>query len=229
MKWLGPMNPLYTTALIVSTIVSFYAFMAITGISLDEAKEAQWFWTSQDLLYHGQPSVGFWTWAPPAPFGVWNCVLQGKVHWGAVWQGMSTTCALSFLYVIRCSLHSTALKKNVVNLCRTAGPADVAAAAATPHGVAVAPPAATTTITKHNRKFSEAVDIEAVLTGIGIMHPTSDIVLYRAKQPHIAMPEILNAYAMSQLVSAAVGSFGVLPAISVSQTMFLVSRLSFSG
>lgn len=61
--------------------------------------------------------IGFPEWAPPAPFGVWNQLQY--VHWGAVWQGFGTAAALGFLYMIRCSVHATALKKNVPNLVRT--------------------------------------------------------------------------------------------------------------
>jgi len=62
--------------------------------------------------------VGFSVWETPAPFGWINGLCGGKVHWGAVGKGLETTLALSFLYLIRCSLHGAALKKNVPNLSR---------------------------------------------------------------------------------------------------------------
>merc|ERR1712232_1085545 len=86
------------------------------GLTLQEAREREWFWSpeafvNEDLV----PTVGLTDWVPPAPFGVINALFHGYIHWGAVGDGLQTTFALAFLYIIRCSLHGTALKKNIPN------------------------------------------------------------------------------------------------------------------
>ena len=62
--------------------------------------------------------IGFRAWEPPAPFGVINSIITGRVHWGAFRNSLPTVCALAFLYIVRCSLHATALKKNIPNVTR---------------------------------------------------------------------------------------------------------------
>jgi MFS superfamily sulfate permease-like transporter len=54
MKWLGPLNPFLVSALVVCTVVVFYLVMAITGMSLEEAREEEWFWSHSDLVYEGR-------------------------------------------------------------------------------------------------------------------------------------------------------------------------------
>jgi hypothetical protein len=151
-------------------------------------------------------------WCPPAPFGLVNSWLAGKIHWGAVMKGMDTTIALSFLYLIRCSLHGTALKKNVPFLSRTekAGPSRaLAKGLSAKFGMAV----------KHKRKFSEVIDIEN--TAPGVTNPETTIV--RAKATHFSLKKILIQYGYSQFVCAAVGGFAITPSVAASPTMFMVS------
>jgi hypothetical protein len=45
-------------------------------------------------------------------------VFHGDVHWPSFRAGLSTMSALAFLYLIRCSLHAAALKKNIPNVTR---------------------------------------------------------------------------------------------------------------
>ena len=67
-------------------------------------KEEGWFWSHEELVYENYSStLGFDVWAPPAPFGVTVAIYQ--VHWGAVKNGLSTAIAMSFLYLIRCSVY----------------------------------------------------------------------------------------------------------------------------
>lgn len=103
MKYLGPKNPFFVVTVVFATIGLFYVFMFATGTSLDDMKEAGWFWSHDELIYkHSSATIGFDTWSPPAPFGV--LVELHRVHWGAVKKGLSTAVALSFLYLIRCSV-----------------------------------------------------------------------------------------------------------------------------
>jgi hypothetical protein len=104
MKYLGPKNPFFVCLVVVVTVAFFYLFMLITGTTLDEMKEQGWFWSHEELVYEGYSStIGFDEWAPPAPFGVLAAVRH--VHWGAVREGLSTAIAMSFLYLIRCSVY----------------------------------------------------------------------------------------------------------------------------
>ena len=103
MKYLGPKNPFYVCLVVVVTITLFYVFMFVTGTTLEEMKEDGWFWSHDELVYEDYSStLGFDLWAPPAPLGV--PVVIHQVHWGAVQNGMSTAVAMSFLYLIRCSV-----------------------------------------------------------------------------------------------------------------------------
>lgn len=215
MKWLGPLNPFLVSAIVVCTVVVFYIVMAITGTSLQEARQEHWFWSHSDLVYTGREThMGFDRWAPPAPFGVLNSLAEGKVHWGAVSEGMPIVFALSFLYMLRCSIHGTALKKNVSNLARTARKDDIVASPQ----IGRQPPI---TQNRHRRLFSEALDIEAVTTSI--RDKTSEKPIYRAKPTNVSLETILLEYGHSQYVSALVGSFGVTPSVAASPTMFSVS------
>ena len=104
MKYLGPKNPFFVCLVVVVTIALFYVFMLVTGTTLEEMKEDGWFWSHEELVYDNYSStLGFDVWAPPAPFGVPVAIHQ--VHWGAVRNGLSTAIAMSFLYLIRCSVY----------------------------------------------------------------------------------------------------------------------------
>ena len=45
-------------------------------------------------------------------------IFDGNVHWPSFRAGISTMSSLAFLYLIRCSLHTAALKKNIPNVTR---------------------------------------------------------------------------------------------------------------
>jgi hypothetical protein len=103
MKYLGPKNPFFVCLVVVVTIALFYLYMLVTGTSMEEMKEEGWFWSHDELVYENYSStLGFDVWAPPAPLGVPVAIHQ--VHWGAVANGISTAVAMSFLYLIRCSV-----------------------------------------------------------------------------------------------------------------------------
>jgi hypothetical protein len=164
MKYLGPKNPFYVIMVVICTIVSFYIIMIATGMSLEDAIEEGWFWSREELVYKSAEAVtiGFDNWAPPAPFGVLHELTNGLVNWGAVWQGLSTSIAMGFLYLIRCSVHGTALKKNIPNLSRKVK-LDKAANKSDTSLKPNKPPLLVRPKPIKSRKFSEAVDIEAVM------------------------------------------------------------------
>jgi hypothetical protein len=176
------------------------------------------------LVYDKGGSLGFQQWAPPAPFGVINQLFHGAVHWRAVGEGLSTALALGFLYLIRCSVHGAALKKNIPNLSRTV--------ASAPDGteepsIILPPKILAKPASIRMRKFSEAVDIEAVILPVGKGESSSsdkkaDVHVIHAKPTNISLKDILLPYGLSQFVAALVGGFAATPSVAASSTMFSV-------
>ena len=160
--------------------------------------------------------IGFSKWLPPAPFGMFNGLLTGKIHWISVWNGIQPACALSFLYLIRCALHSAALLKNIPNLGRT---------------VKVIKEEQPTDSRSRPRKktrmekFSEIVDIEDVFA-ISSRDPSgqkTETTIERAKPTTWSLQGVLIQYGLAQVVSALVGGFGIIPSVATSHAMFAVS------
>lgn len=150
----------------------------------------------------------FVTWSPPVPLGWFHSLLQGKVHFDAVLAGLDMTVALSFLYMIRCSLHGAALKRSVPNLSRK-----------TTKSLATSPHHAKRIDRAHRRIFSEAIDIEQ---GSSQLFPSGEqeVVTEHPPQTKHDLKEILLAYAHSQYISALVGGFAITPSVAAAPTMF---------
>jgi MFS superfamily sulfate permease-like transporter/CRP-like cAMP-binding protein len=237
MKFAAPKNPFFVPAIIMTTIGMFYTYMGITGTSLDQMKDKGWFWSHDDLVHTSLESatkgMGFDVWAPPAPFGVWKQLY--KVHWGAVQNGMSNAVALSFLYLIRCSVHGAALKKNIPNLVHKVRMSDEDSAKKDeePEDTDGMPrsPVPPGRKSKHSKMFSEAVDIEAVLNGGGTALSThisgqdagtnkANYQLVHAKPTNITLKEISATYGCSQLVVVLTGGFPITPSVAASSTMY---------
>lgn len=158
--------------------------------------------------------MGFRQWSYPAPFGMWSTLFSGKVHWGAVSDGLQQTFAMSFLYLIRCALHSAALLRNVPNLARTVK--------------VTAPQQRTSTLFSPRKKtriekFSEMVDIEDVMQGVSNGTENTSIGIERAQQSSWSLQGVLILYGMAQSVSALVGGFGTIPSVATSHAMYAVS------
>jgi len=136
MNKLGPKNPFYVILLLVATQIIFYTIMVATGTTLEDAQRLQWFWSKDELVYRPRDSsedgafaieestassfgwsVPSWA-LPPSPFGSFGAILAGHVNWTAVVAGMPNMAALAFLYLLRSSIHASAMKKNVSNLVR---------------------------------------------------------------------------------------------------------------
>jgi len=176
-------------------------------------------WSREELVYTWNAPAALDRGSPPAPFGVIRQLFKGMVHWGAVADGMSTAIALGFLYVIRCSVHGAALKKNLPNLSRTvkgAEPPEETVEKPLPKPLAI-----------RSRFFSEAVDIEAVMlpttNGAASADPKKNAHFVRAKSSNISLKTILTPYGISQFVSALFGGFAATPSVAASSTMFSVS------
>lgn len=146
-------------------------------------------------------------------------MIRGEVHWGAVSNGFQTTCAMGFLYLIRCALHSAALLRNVPNLARKIK------VDAPPQSAPKANPRKKSRI----EKFSEMVDIEEVMLGIGNRTDAknSSTEVEKAKQSSWSLQGIMIMYGTVQTVSAVVGGFGTIPSVATSHAMYSVSRFVF--
>jgi hypothetical protein len=247
MKYLSPKSPFYVVAVIVSMSALVYLYMAIAHLGLEDMVQAGWFWSKSDLINNKMDpeKVGFTDWEPPAPAGWINSWAHGNVHWGAVHAGMSTAVALAFLYMIRCSLHGAALKKNI-SLMERLAPGDQAVAdenganrfsvresirSLRPRLGSIPRPVAF-----GERGISEAVEIppssrnvsaggEAV---INARNETKWIVIKSDPTKH-TLTEILAQYAYSQYICAFVGGFAMTPSIGPSSTLYSVSEPSPCG
>ncbi|KAL3938156.1 MAG: hypothetical protein SGBAC_006863, partial [Bacillariaceae sp.] len=116
MNRLGPKNPFFVLLLLFVTWGFFYLVMFLTNTSLEEAQEAHWFWSQKELIvdhdeipFRVLPLCNF--------FGVFS-IGGASVDWQAVRAGLDNMIALAFLYLLRSSIHASALKKNVANLVR---------------------------------------------------------------------------------------------------------------
>lgn len=231
MKYLGPKNPLYVVGVVFATIIAFYVIMFCGGISREEMIDAKWFWSDSDLVYgETSPATGFDAWQPPNPLGWVVSMLQGKVMWRAVLNGADTAAALGFLYLIRCSLHGAAMKKNIRNLERTTVTEPVPKRDQPIQESMPSPPKRRSA--GHRRKFSEVLDIEQISLSIRATSAAPDasnqtVVIERVKPTDLSLPDILIQYGFSQFMCALVGGFPVMPAVNVSSTMYVVSTRAF--
>ena len=117
MNRLGPKNPFYVILLIVLTITLFYTVMFMTGTTLEQAQHDQWFWSAADLKVEPVQEGG-WLPLPPLPLATLPCLFSKYTDWNAVSSGLGNMAALAFLYLLRSSIHASAMKKNIGNLVR---------------------------------------------------------------------------------------------------------------
>lgn len=225
MKILGPKSPFYVIGLVMSSIALFYLAMFVAGVSMEAATQDKWFWSQSDLVYDNMNAkIGFSQFAPPAPFGLFNSLWLGQVHWGAVASGLQPTLALSFLYLIRCSIHSAALKKNLTTLRRTetvvSGDDDSSGGRPS---LGTRRPSARSG--PHSRAFSEVLDLERVLGASQSLDPGATEATVQEVGPMpttLSLKEIMLEYGHCQLVCGLVGCFAVVPSVAASQTFYLV-------
>ena len=118
MHMAGRQHPNWVIALIVATVLCSYGVLWATGTTLQQAQDAKWFFAAEDLIPPVVDEKLAGTYGPPHPFGFYFAAWRGQVVWEAAAAGIPTVLALAFLYVIRCSLHSAALKKNIPNVTR---------------------------------------------------------------------------------------------------------------
>jgi hypothetical protein len=225
MKYLGPKHPLFVLMSVLITIGLFYCTMFVFGISFNEMIEHHWFWSDSELHYVPPEGLPHSVWETPAPFGWIMGMLGGKIHWGAVLKGLETSFALSCLYLIRCSLHGTALKKNVPTMSRMEKVKVEPAETLKPLTLA----RKTTVKQGHRRRFSEVVDIDGIQPEASANTGTSATIVVMAKPTQATLKEILVQYGYSQLISCLVGGFAVIPCVATAPTMYMVRPLTCGG
>lgn len=203
MHIVGQRNSLYVIALIFATLFASYAMLWATDTSLEEAQEMNWFFSSKELQdppFFTSSASEFddsWlsSWTVPAPLGVWAMLFHGDVHWPSFRAGISTMSALAFLYLIRCSLHSAALKKNIPNVTRKQSE----------------------TVDPSSPKRSS---FSLSLRGATSSTRSSSHRKHPPREP-LSLGKILEkGYAYSQIVAALTGGIAVAPAVAASLTLF---------
>ena len=248
MNRLGPKNPFYVILLIIATQLCFFLIMWATGTSLEQAQQAHWFWSKEELAYDkSNDSSSGWLLPPPAPFGSLGAIVAGNVNWTAVGQGLGNMAALAFLYLLRSSIHSSAMKKNVGNLVRRI-PVD--------HSHTMLDDATIRMGNVNGHRHSIATDIvDSVSQGVQIVSMSladkktlrdmhykrddsreSDLLIgsggarkndsnteqqyteIRATKPRKTLEEIFVEYGYALFVVSGCGGFGVCPTVATSNT-----------
>lgn len=77
---------------------------------------------------------------------------------------------------------------------------------------------------RHQRKFSEIIDIEHLMAHASSSEPISSI--EQAKPTNVSLKDILIQYGLSQYFCGIVGGFAVTPSVAASGTMFVVRLLT---
>lgn len=150
---------------------------------------------------------------------MFNGLMMGKIHWASVVRGLQPAVALSFLYLIRCALHSAALVKNIPNLGRAVTISKEKEEEQQTSSLYSVP-------RKKNRmeKFSEIVDIEDVFAQSREPNgQNKEQEIERATPTTWSLKGVLIQYGLAQVVSAFIGSFGIIPSVATSHAMFAVS------
>ncbi|KAL3797238.1 hypothetical protein HJC23_004530 [Cyclotella cryptica] len=114
--FLGPRKISYLIGIISATIVIAYFLLFITGMTIEDAQEVGFFWKASEVMMTKRPESAQNKWGPPAPFGLWCPSVLKRICWPAFLNGLNNAIAMSVIYLLRCSLHAAALKKNLANI-----------------------------------------------------------------------------------------------------------------
>jgi len=121
MHLMGRQHPFWVIAIMLLTVLGSYGVLWVTGVSLQEATDAKWFFSIDDLVSpqdNNETRVYWKDFGPPLPFGGWVALFRGDVVWDAAAASLPPVLSLAFLYLIRCSVQAAALKKNIRNVTR---------------------------------------------------------------------------------------------------------------
>ena len=241
MHKLGPKNPFFVILLILATLLGFYVVMWATGTSLQTAQEQGWFWSKEELVYEPPTSTGNNSWVsfilPPAPFDNVGSLVEGSVNWKAVSCGLENMMALALLYLLRSSIHASAMKKNVSNLVRRLPVRPTTFDASNPQDTEGAISRATdvmdnlrTSVTILNLSLADRQtlriqnsDVDAD-NGADLMTDESEPACteVRPKTPRITLEDIFKEYSYGLYLAAFCGAFGICPTVATSNTMFAI-------
>ena len=256
MHRIGNKYPSAVMMLIVATIVVSYVIMGVFGVSLQQAQQQQWFWSAVDLAtppnVYQDWSSNKWT-LPPMPFSNLWALCSPNVSWLAVREAVGTMASMAFLFLLRSSIHATALKNNMENLVRRIPPkashtneTDLNNNNSTNNNnnynssisPAVSPQNNNGILDSfrnsyhHHRTISE--DSEALLA-YSTRHrngtaatattttQTEDYIEIRPKPTHMTTEDICKEYGYAMYVVALVGGFGNCPINAVSTTMYAMN------
>lgn len=186
MHFLGAQNPIYVILLVLATVFGSYAVLWVTGTTLEEAQAADWYFSPNELIVEKTTYYG-----PSAPFGVWVSLWKGGViFWEAFAAGIPIMLALVFLYLVRSSLHSAALKKNIPNVTRHHKPQDHSSGTIM---VASPPPVGGRQESIRKEKKKAPLTLNFILE---------------------------HGYGYSQILSGLVGGITIAPSVAASLTLF---------
>jgi len=158
--------------------------------------------------------------------------MHGKIHWGAFRSGLGNTLALAFLYMIRCSLHAAALKKNVTQLRRKIKVPVIEEEELAEEGSGPQQSLRGDGIS-HRRKWSEIMEMDQIFVSTnsliggagGTPAVDTNVMVTKIespKPPRMSLKDLLWNYGLSQFLSSLVGTFGITPSIAATSTMYTV-------
>mmetsp|Transcript_13080 Transcript_13080/g.27490 ORF Transcript_13080/g.27490 Transcript_13080/m.27490 type:complete len:1323 (+) Transcript_13080:168-4136(+) len=207
---LGPRSPFFLIGLIAATVVLAYSLMALTETSLEEAQGMGLFWKKEEVMMTPTTDEQK-SWGPPQAFGLWSPSVIKNISWPAFANGLSDAIAMSLIYLLRCSLHAAALKKNLANVkanCKTNGESFQRNAALSESDMAKSSQQILVQMPKVNKSTekSEANNDTEQMNG--------SVVSAKARKPKDVL-EILMDYANGLFVLSFSGGFAVLPAIAL--------------
>mmetsp|Transcript_25689 Transcript_25689/g.60414 ORF Transcript_25689/g.60414 Transcript_25689/m.60414 type:complete len:1133 (+) Transcript_25689:154-3552(+) len=217
----NPIHPSLVIGWLVLTILGAYTLMGFLGVDLQTAQENSWFYKPEELSSrlvansmdrHDDSS----SYGPPYPFGFWMSLAQGNVFWPAYVSGIRNMLALTVLYLIRCSLHAAALKKNIPNVTRT----PMEGNHRRPSGKIDENPL----LSRPGESQSNVLESQEIVATVE--NTNKDVNLERIKAANdtkrkLALDFILEkGYAYPHLVAAVTGAISVGPALAASMTLF---------
>lgn len=257
MHKLGPKNPFFVIVLIIVTLIGFYAVMWMFGTNLITAQEHGWFWSKEELVHTTSPIAATATsyewliswFLPPAPFDSIASLVQGYVDWYAVFSGLENMAAFALLYLLRSSIHASAMKKNVGNLVRRL-PIRRSEHASASYNRVLSPLQEDKNSNSHLRatqmidNLRQSVNILnlslADRQSLRILHQDHELdddnemdfltdeseqqacTEVRPRMPDVTLEEIFKEYSYALYLVAICGSFGICPTIATSNTMYAI-------
>ena len=108
----GQRGPIWIIGVLFSTVLCAYTLMILTGTTLKDAQDKNFFWQAEEVTGYGAPLL-FEHYGPPNPFGLASLRVLEKICWPAFVHGLSGVAAASIIFLMRCTLHAALLKKVV--------------------------------------------------------------------------------------------------------------------